>query len=407
MIDFKSATPTYYYYNVDAQDVIDATAEYSQHNEVSYKLSKFIKMGSTSLNNNYDDAYENTQYYLNSMRIASEEFIFIVDFAETELNSHKLDETLLLEIRDSENQTKIGVLGINYENLTYNIYNDSDALVGITASLSKEEIYLKDSTVLSVETNFSQTVYNGISIQDTTFFNKKLGLKITIFDENDNQLNISSLLGVSFTLKGVKYFPRMDGTTRFTIATKVANVLSKITINTVDSNLPSGTYKIRIESFGSADGIYYGLVSSDVKEVTLNVLNNIYGLKSTLEEKFVTIDKVTGETMKGNNALMFNIEYSSGLANPNLRISLKRRLYDEVHSLEYEAVDFSDYFTHSYASIGDPEDYEYFLPSNLAPTQNLFLYLKENLTTGTYKITFSLYDKNSYIGEVYNYIVIR
>ena len=84
MIDLTTSTPTYYYYVVSAQDVIDATNEFALHNEASYNLSKFVKMGSTSSNNNYDDALQNTLYYDSVEEIASEEFIFIVDFIDTD-----------------------------------------------------------------------------------------------------------------------------------------------------------------------------------------------------------------------------------------------------------------------------------------------------------------------------------
>ena len=44
-----------------------------------------------------------------------------------------------------------------------------------------------------------------------------------------------------------------------------------------------------------------------------------------------------------------------------------------------------------------------------APTSEnlLFLYFKENLVTGTYKLVFKLYDADTYIGEAYEYFVIK
>ena len=407
MMDFTTPTPTYYYYVVTAQDVIDATAEYNMHNEASYNLSKFIKMGSTTQSNNYDDAYQNGQYYDSTLRVASEEFIFIVDYGETEMSSDKLDSTLMIELRNADTQTISGVLGINHGNLTHNIYHNRKALIEMTTSLSKSNIYIKESTNLTVTTNFLQPQINGVTIHDTTFFDKKLGIKISVFDENNNQLNGASLLGVTFTLGGITYYPRMDGTTRINIAPTVANVSSRITIDTANANLQSGAYRIVVESFGSSDGIYYGLISSDTKEVTLNLLNNIYGLKSSLADNLMTIDKTTGKTMNDTNVLVFNLEYASGLSNPNLRLSLKRRNYTEAYSLLYDKVDISDYISHSYQSIGKPNNYEYLLGNNPLANQTIFLYLKENLVTGTYKVTFSLYDGENYIGEVYNYIVIR
>ena len=407
MIDFSTPTPTYYYYIITAADVAEATAEFGIHNEASYRLSKFIKMGSTSSANHFDDAVQNDLYYDATNGIASEEFVFIVDHIDTEFESDQLNNTLIIELRDINSQTMIGVLGISYGNLTYNIYHNKDAQIALSANLSKQNIYVGETTNLNVNTNLIQQVVNGVQIHDTPYYYKKLGLKITMFDENDNQLNSSSLLGVTFKLGNIIYYPRMDGVVRFNIAPKVANVSSRIVIDTKNANLNSGTYKIKIESFGSADGIYFGTVSSDTKILELNVLNSIYGLRSTFGDNYKTIDKTTGLTMNNNNVLLFRLEYASGLANPNLRISLKRRVYDEVYSLDYEAVDLSDYIDNSYTAIGDEEKFEYLIANNPTASFNTYLYLKNNLKTGTYRVTFSLYDEDSYIGEVYNYIIIR
>lgn len=406
MIDLENQTPVYYYYIVSDQDVIDKTEEFNRDHEASYDLSKFVKMGSTSLNNNFNDQERNNHYYNSSLRVASEEFIFIVDYEEANINEDKLSNLLLLELRDSEGETIKGVLGIDYGNLTYNIYNNKDALIRLDANLSKANIYLKEIADINLLTHFEQPIVNGTNIQDTTYYNKKLGIVISIYDSNNNLLNGSSLLGVKFTLNNVDYYPRMDGTTRINISPRVANVSSKIKLDTTNSNLSSGTYKIKIETFGSSDGIYYGLVSSDSKELTLHLLNNIYGLKVSLPDNEVTIDKKTGKTMNDNNVLVFNVNYESGLENPNLRVNLKRRKYDQIYSLEYETVDFSDYFNHSYRLVNSDKK-EYLITNNILDSQSYYMYLKDNLKSGTYKVNFLLYDGENYIGEVYNYIVIR
>ncbi len=407
MIDFSTSTPTYYYYVVSAQDVIDATNEFNMHNEASYKLSKFIKMGSTSSNNNFDDATMNNLYYDSVGEYASEEFIFIVDFYDAEFTADQLNNTLIIELRDDQEQTMIGILGINYANLTYNIHHNRDAQIQINTSLSKPNIYVGEATNLNVTTNFVRQTVGGLAIHDTTYFYQKLGLKITVFDENNIQLNSADLLGVTFKVGNITYYPRMDGVVRVNIAPKVANAASKIVIDTKNANIPSGTYTIKVESFGSVDGIYFGNVSSDTKTVTLNVLNSIYGLRTTIDEKYKTINAETGLTMINSNMVIVNLEYESGLANPNLRVSLKRRKYDEVYDLTYEDVNLKDYFSINYSAIGDPDKYEYLIANNPIANYSLDFNAKQNLVTGTYRLTFSLYDNDSYIGEVYNYIIIR
>ena len=76
-------------------------------------------------------------------------------------------------------------------------------------------------------------------------FDKKLGIKITIYNSNGNKLNSDSLLGINFELDGPKYYPRIDGTTRICIADKVTDVLAKIKIGTKNNTtLAAGDYKI-------------------------------------------------------------------------------------------------------------------------------------------------------------------
>ena len=407
MIDLTTATPTYYYYEVSAADVVAATQEFAIHNEASYKLSKFIKMGSTTTTNNYDDALQNSIYYDSVNQFANEEFIFIVDFGDSGFVSDVLNQTLLIELRDAADQTMIGVLGINYNNLTYNLYNNKDSVIDVSAAISDSNIYIGESTSLNVTTNFIQQVVSNRTIQDTTFYNKKMGLKLTIYDSNNNILNASSLLGVTFTHNSVTYYPRMDGTVRINVSPRIANVYSQITINTTNSTLQSGTYRIKIDSFGSFDGIYYGLVPSDTVDVNLSVLNNIYGLSSTLSQNSTIIDSLTGQGTDGSNMFVFNLKYSSGVSNPKIIISLKRRKYDTIYSLDYEPVDILNYVTNSYYTFGLPANKQYILTETPQANQDIYVFTEPNLVTGTYKLIFSLYDGTSYIGEVYNYLVIR
>ena len=212
-------------------------------------------------------------------------------------------------------------------------------------------------------------------------------------------------MGISYTLDGVTYYPRFDGTVRFNLAERVANVSSNITINTLNSNLASGEYKLLIESFGSHDGIYYGLESNDSVIVPFKVTNTLYGLKLTIDDNQAVINKKTGFTENKNNTIVANLEYSSGLENPNIRVSLKRRNYDSVYNTVFTLVDFKDYFSNAYDSTNLSK--VYLVTNNPRSSISYYLYLKDNLKSGTYKLIFALYDNNTYIGETYKYLVIK
>ena len=89
------------------------------------------------------------------------------------------------------------------------------------------------------------------------------------------------------------------------------------------------------------------------------------------------------------------MEYSSGLSHPIITVSLERRKYD--------------------FEVDNSDKLEYLFSDN--PTANMdFTYtIKQHLTTGTYRLTFKLYDvknvdnQNNYefIGDAYEYIIIK
>lgn len=404
MIDFHvEDKPVYYYYTVTEEDYNNGLIEYNNYGEVSYPLSKFVKMGSTSPNNNYDDSSANAVYYKDKKTV--EEFIFMVDFKDTNIDTDVLDKSLLIELRNNDNQTLISVLGIEQSTMKYDLYHNKDAIIELSGSLSDSTIYRGKSTNLILDTNFIQDKIATDTIFDTNYDEQKLGIKMTILDSRGTPLTSSSLMGVNYTYNGNTYYPRYDGTIRINITEKIANVRSKITINTENSNLSSGEYTLLIESFGSADGIYYGLNSSDQLELKFTVIDNIYGLKVSASDKMVFIDKNTGFTLNNNNSYVYKVEYTSGLSNPNTRIKLLRRDYSTIYTNTYNEVDLKDYVTNTLDTTNNEK--EYLLTNNPTKESDHFLYFKDNLLDGTYKLVVSLYDNNTLIGEVYQYIIIK
>ena len=404
MIDFHNKTnPVYYYYVINEEDYNNSLIEFNAYGETSYKLSKFVKMGSTSLDNNYSDTLANNTYYSNN--IAEEEFIFIVDFKDSEITTDKLDETLLIELRNADDQTLISVLGIEQQTLKYNLYTNSDSTIELEGTVSKNPVYLGNSTTLTIDTNFVSQEHTSTTIYDTTFDNEKLGIKISIYDSHNNLLSAQDLLGANFTYNGNTYYPRYDGTTRIKISDKVANARSKIIFNTGTSKLSTDEYTILIESFGSYDGIYYGPVSREKIEIPLKIIASPYGLSIGTNDKMIFVDKETGFTINNNNIYSFKINYESELTNANLRLKLQRRDYSSIYSNIYNEVDLLDYVQDTYEKTNN--NYEYILSTTPVSNITYSLHFKENLMTGTYRLVVNLYDGDDYIGDIYHYIIIK
>lgn len=390
------ATNKFYYYNVTSQDV--------QQNKYIYSLSDFNAMGSED--DKFNEAEMYNQYYNSSQDLMYENFIFHVTFADSNLTDDIDGNSLLMELRDEDGQTILGVLGIQRENIVYTVYQDKEATIEVSGTLSPTTIYLGKNVNLNVTTKFSQALVGTKTIYDTQYFDKKLGIKISIYDSNGNRVNNDSLLGINFELDGQYYYPRIDGTTRIAIADKVTEVLARIKINTENnSTLATGDYKIRIESFGSSDGIYYGLVASDMVELDIRIINFAYGLKMATTNKAKIIDKETGFTDAQNNSIAVALQYSSSLSKPNITVSLYRRDYSEIYSQEYTLVDLQEYVVDTLNPAKREKEYE--VSQNPVETINYFLYLKPNLVTGTYKLVNKLYDGDVYIGETYEYLIIK
>ena len=406
MIDLLSGTtPEYYYYVVTANDFQSKQTELQNHGSVSYELSNFVKMGSSNVNNHYDDVAKNILYYDTSTHIAEEEFIFIVDFKESGIQEDVLEKSLQIELRNSDEEVIMSVIGVEQQQLFYNLYANRDSVIDVDANMSTNDIYIGEQVNVNVYTNFIQQVISSNPIVDTNFRDYKSGIKISILDSNDNVVNGPSLMGLSYTIGNTTYYPRFDGTTRINIAERIANVSTRMVINTEGSNLASGNYKLLIESFASPDGIYYGLTSSDSVQIPFVVKNTIYGLMVSANDGELVIDKDTGLNDNGTGTITFNISYSSGLLNPNLRLSMYRRDYLEVYSDVYNLVDFKDYFTDD---LDDTNiDYIYMLFDPPTNSMTTTVHLKDNLMSGTYRMVFGLYDNNTFIGSVYKYIVIK
>ena len=406
MIDFASSNePQYYYYIVNATDNASLSNQYQTYGEVHYRLSDFIRMGSLDQTNRYDDEVANAIYYDDTNHMANEEFIFIVDFKNANIQSNMLNNSLLIEILDNEDNIIRSVLGIQRSNMIYNLYANQESAIDVSANVSKNILYIGDIQNLRVTVDFNQnddSVQNRIT--DTTYYDQKLGLKVSFYNENDVIVNGVDLMGVSLTLDGVTYYARSDGTFRFKIADKIANSYSNIRINTTNSSLASGNYRVQVDAFYSTDGIYYGATPSDTCNVSFRVMDKLYGLKASILDDELIIDKSTGKNIINSNEMNINLKYEGGLLEPNIKVVLYRRKYNDIYDQEYEPVDISDYITDN---LENYDDNVYNLLDDVSADNNASISFNSSLRTGTYKLEFRLYDDDSYVGNVFKYIFIK
>ncbi len=406
MIDFASdSRPEYYYYIVNATDNANFGSDFNTTGEIEYPLSSFVRMGSLDTTNKYDDAVANGIYWDNTNHRAIEEFIFIVDFGDTNIANDMSDCSLLIDILDSDNEVIRSVLGIQRSNLVYNIHANHESAITVDANVSKSLVYVGDIEDLRVTVNFNQSDENSPTrIIDTTYYEQKLGLKISFIDPLGNQVNGVDLMGTSFTLDGVTHYARSDGTLRIKVADRVANAYANIKINTENSSLVSGLYTIKVEGFYSPDGIYYGDTPNSTDTVTFRFMNELYGLKATIPENELIFTSTTGLNISKTDELNVTIDYSGAIIDPNIKVSLYRRSYDDTYEMNYNSVDLADYISNE---LDEYQTNIYNLIDEVGSINNYTFHFKSNLVTGTYKLEFRLYDGTSYVGNVIRYIIIK
>ena len=400
----EGENPDYYYYIITPQDVINAQAEFNTYGEVSYKLSQFIEMGSTSSTAGYNEQVKNNEYWDSINGYTEEKFIFHIDFAEANIQSDVRNASLVFELRNASGHTIVNILSAVASAMIYNLYANNDAFIRTEATLSETTIYGGDSVIMDTTSSFIQAIVNGRTVIDTNFHNLKTGVKIYFLDQNDNMLDGISLMGLSFEYQGINYYPNWDGTTRISLSERVANLSASIILNTNQNTIASGIYSIVIESFGSPDGLYHGMSPSHATQIEIEIVDILYGLSVETDDANYIINAITGLNLNRSNTLTYHLTYSSGLGNSNIRMSLSRRKYNEHFSLEYEPVDLRDFVTNN-LEVTTP--YVYMITRNPQPNMNQHLHLRPNLKTGTYKLHFHLYDNDTLVGNVFNYIIIK
>ncbi len=406
MIDMSGDTNKYYYHVINATDVSNAEQQIQDDGEALYQLSLFETMGAYNSSVYYDDAQANIDNYDTSTRTATEEFIFILDFENTNITENALSKKLLIELENAQNEAMISVLSIEQETQLFSIYAGYDAIIDIDGTISSTRIYTGETVQLDLQTEYTQQKIGNLTIYDTHYFDSKEGIKISLINKaNGEVVTSSSLLGLSYTMDTKQYHPNIDGTTRIKIAEKVGNVRKWINIDTGTSNIATGEYILRIESYASSDGIYYGLVSNNHKDFDIYIVNEIYGLDLTTTPEEMIIESATGLNQNGDNILHYDIAYNSGITDPHLRLKLYRRTYDSAYDTTFEEVNLLNYVSNELDSTTSLN--EYVVVDNPNETTEIELEFKEELVTGTYRLEFILCDGNTKIGTVEKYIIIK
>ena len=478
MLDLKTGEK--YYYEVTPANYSTKRTEFQSKNLVKYYLEDFIKMGSTSTDNLFDDDMKGedskTYHYKNpaiGTDLAVEEFIFIVDFADADISNISASSQhsfyLQLERRKSSSANNIdsagvaeNILSTDIDKMVYTIIPSVNSTLNTTGGyvlpngdvVPDTTIYVGESSELLLNTSLIHKDANGnvlSGVSDTKFDEYKLGAKLSIVtakrDANDNIIEgeyeqvSTKLFGTVVTINNTAYYPQTDGSIRIELAGRITDVASSISIDFKNSGLTATNYILVVETFVSCDGLYYGDFEPTRTEYPFVLLDNGYGLDVKTETSAqVTHDVNSGEDVNGDKEIHYILDVVNGLSNPNLKISLERRLYgDNPFDTKYEIVDLTNLVEE--LRLGDSntniitsnnscylrDSAEKCIYYNLGGidrgenSYNIYMKLKggpsindlgnnkpiANWKSGTYRVIFTLYDGDVAIGSVYEYLIIR
>lgn len=410
MIDYgyDYENPRYYYYDI-TQDIYNTSVSQLQNeNEVTYRLTDFIKMGSTSTNNTYDDQEANTNYYDVEHNYAMEEFVFIFDFKNTTFTGVYLDKSILIELRSSENRGLVTVLGIRQPIMKYSLYDESNSVLVQNIDELGDYLYngISEDFILSTNIDYDQTE-NREPIIDTNYEANCMGINVVLFDSQNIQISSSMLQGTVIKVENKSYFVDGDGIFRIKLAGKVSNLVRNMSI-IVDEGVPPGVYKIRFTLFASPDGLHNSSSNKYVEyEKTVTVVDDDNALVVTTDDTSKLVNGETGLNMADNVYNQYTITNKSVLLNPNVRVNLYKRSTENADTVNYVEVPFNSLFSDGLSSANNSlHPHEIKINTNINGTTIYTFSLGNNLTSGTYKLVFRLYDNNQVVDEEIQYVIV-
>ena len=461
MIDISTEDPKYYYYDVTGNEVLTTDEHKMQTEEIAnvyaYPASWFVSMDSTSTNNTYNEEANRARYIIQDGGVTStvEQFIFMVDFGNVTTHTKPLEqirkEELFLGLRltaDGNSHIKAKPMYETAKDMVFGLFNASDATFDLELADEPDEddtIYVDDifdfkANVVVHNTPQPVEGIGNISVRNTKYYQDRLGLRIGLYrvteDENHNErftlVTGDELAGAVFYVDGVGYAPGSNGFVRLKLADYVVNANKNVKVDLSNAvNLTSGLYEFRITAFASSDGLYAkqgDTITNSTDSFRVNLVNENYGLLSTIDHDSDVIVYSNGKTSGGHDKVDVTLNYFGSYANPNIRVSLKRRDYTTVSSYSYNNVNIADYFDISnitFTDMSQPSITGLYNNNTLTISKDALLNhvnsgnmgtykmsfkLKTTANpyvTGTYRLVFTLYNGDREIGDVYSYIVIK
>ena len=407
-----------YYYKVASSTDYDSTETTKEGiQRYIYKLSKFKDMDATSTNSQYSN--DNSKYYNDQNKYAFERYDLSVDFENTNISSDMIGQQIYLQLRTSN-----GIIKVDNQvsEVKFNLLTNKNAIM--IADISNKGTTYEAVGNTSIEFKFTadfkeQVTDDEITVMDNKYYDKKQGIAVEICDENGNRAKYPQLVGMHLEIDGMQdYYPDQFGVIRVNVAEGFSTIENKLKLEFTPNSIETGRYIVKVRYFSSDNGKYYGTGKNIENEFYINMVSNFAGIKIEQDNSNRVINSSNKADLEGKQNINFKVNLTEIIPSTNVRVVLYKR--DETYrttedgevkfnNVTYSLVDMKNYISND---LKKPEadglktqgQYEYMLISPNEYTDitdlgqvNFIENLKDNLTTGEYKLEFRLYSTNSNI----------
>ena len=435
-----------YYYQIGSNTAYDSTETVDGKTRYVYKLSHFENIGTNTsdFTGTGDYANDNSSYYhsgTNGSGYAFEKYDISIDLIDSNINANQLAQETYLQLRSADGRIK-------YDNgdkkLKYNLYNNNAEM---TEAISNEGQAYSVFENLSIPFTFDaslleKTVGNAgatesTRIHDTKYYDKKVGLAIEIVDEVGQRAKAPELQNFKLTNDNdstLSYSAGDDGVIRVPLSDGLAKIQNNYTLSLSQYNVPAGVYKARIYFFSSDDGLHYDEDKILVKEVKITFINKLLGLVGidcTNDSRI--INKATGLNLEGNSGLDITATVGSPSEYTNIRVELYKRnptytvtegdsdtgSTETYNGTQYTQVDLKDYLDGNWETpedqglVSENGSIEYMFMSKEtydqpvdSKTLEFKKAIKQDISTGEYKLLFKTYSDNALIQTITKTFVV-
>ncbi len=446
-------TDKVFYYEIPENAPYDYTEgdESAGTKRYIYKLNKFTEMGCTDGKVKYVDSGE----YFKAPKEGSdddgyalEQYSLSVDFRNSNITSDKIGFQIYLELRDSSDIVKYDQLDrlIKFDLLTnknvvmqekitneeseYELLDDVEIGFVFNADYKEQTITTRE-IVDEVETD---VVHN---IIDSKYYSQKAGIAIEMIKDGEpiQRMNYPDFIGMKLQVgEDNIYYPDSNGVIRFNVADGFANIEEDMILSFSQNGLDTGKYIMKVYFFSSDDGKYYTTATKPVleKEFYISAISKNLGFKVDVEDTNRIFSSSTTTDLDKNESLDMTLKFNEMIPNANIRLSLYKRdatyTQDEEgeytvynKNVSYSLKDLGQYFDESLEKpeqqgLKSANSYEYIVQTNLNSLEksredNLYHVdflekIKEGISTGEYKLQFTIYSKDTPIETIEKTFVV-